>query len=107
MDDGKIDYSLSNKVPEGLRAAMAAGKKILVLINPPYAEAANRGNTEVKLGTRKQNGSGHHASRRQHDALRLRIARAVRAVPGTHWHRNAHRDRRNVQHHEVHQRAEL
>lgn len=38
-DDGKIDYSLTNKVPEGLRKAIADGKKILVLINPPYAEA--------------------------------------------------------------------
>lgn len=38
-DDGKIDYSLTNKVPEGLRKAIAEGKKILVLINPPYAEA--------------------------------------------------------------------
>ncbi len=38
-DDGKIDYSLTNKVPTGLRNAIAAGKKILVLINPPYAEA--------------------------------------------------------------------
>jgi hypothetical protein len=37
--EGKIDYSLSNKVPGPLRAAIAAGKKILVLINPPYAEA--------------------------------------------------------------------
>lgn len=37
-DDGKIDYSLSNKVPEGLRKAIAEGKKILVLINPPYGE---------------------------------------------------------------------
>jgi hypothetical protein len=37
-DDGKIDYSLSNKVPQGLRDAIAAGKKILVLINPPYGE---------------------------------------------------------------------
>ena len=26
-DDGKIDYSLSNKVPAGLRAAITAGKK--------------------------------------------------------------------------------
>ena len=34
---------LSNKVPAGLRAAIAAGKKILVRINPPYAEAANFG----------------------------------------------------------------
>jgi len=38
-EDGKIDYSLKNKVPEGLRKAIAEGKKILVLINPPYAEA--------------------------------------------------------------------
>ena len=38
-DDGKIDYSLTNKVPDGLRKAIAEGKKILVLINPPYAEA--------------------------------------------------------------------
>ncbi|MDD2833608.1 MAG: hypothetical protein PHD12_06300 [Methylotenera sp.] len=44
-DDGKIDYSLTNKVPETLRKAIAEGKKILVLINPPYAEAMNRENT--------------------------------------------------------------
>jgi len=38
---GKIDYSLTNKVPESLRKAIADGKKILVLINPPYAEAGS------------------------------------------------------------------
>jgi hypothetical protein len=38
-DLGQIDYSLTNKLPEGLRKAIADGKKILVLINPPYAEA--------------------------------------------------------------------
>ncbi len=38
-DDGNIDYSLTNKIPESLRQAIADGKKILVLINPPYAEA--------------------------------------------------------------------
>ena len=38
-DDGKIDYSLTNKVPESLRKAIVEGKKILVLINPPYAES--------------------------------------------------------------------
>ncbi len=37
-DDGKIEYSLTSKVPQGLRDAIAAGKKILVLINPPYGE---------------------------------------------------------------------
>ncbi|MDQ2720224.1 MAG: hypothetical protein M3Z26_10775 [Bacteroidota bacterium] len=40
-DDGNIDYSLTNKIPEGLRKAIAEGKKILVLMNPPYGEAAN------------------------------------------------------------------
>ena len=40
-DDGKIDYNLTNKVPAGLRQAIAEGKKILVLINPPYAEATS------------------------------------------------------------------
>ncbi|MBS1771881.1 MAG: hypothetical protein JST82_03415 [Bacteroidetes bacterium] len=44
-DDGSIDYNLTNKVPQSLRDAIAAGKKILVLINPPYAEAANNDNT--------------------------------------------------------------
>jgi hypothetical protein len=58
-DDGKIDYSLSNKLPQGLRDAITAGKKILVLINPPYAAATNRGNTsqvgdpEYKSGVAK------------------------------------------------------
>jgi hypothetical protein len=55
-DDGKIDYSLTNKIPEGLRKAIAEGKKILVLINPPYAEVGTRGNTEIKLGTENKTG---------------------------------------------------
>ena len=46
-DFGQIDYSLTNKVPEALRKAIAEGKKILVLINPPYAEAANRNNLAI------------------------------------------------------------
>lgn len=37
-DDGQIDYNLTNKVPAELRKAIAEGKKILVLINPPYGE---------------------------------------------------------------------
>src|SRR5579884_1704047 len=40
-DDGTIDYSLTNKIPQSLRDAIAKGKKILVLMNPPYAEATN------------------------------------------------------------------
>lgn len=47
-DFGQIDYTRSNKVPLELRQAIAdakakkkGAKKILVLINPPYGEAAN------------------------------------------------------------------
>ena len=40
-DDGNIDYSLTNKMPQNLRDAIREGKKILVLINPPYAEAGS------------------------------------------------------------------
>jgi hypothetical protein len=43
-DDGSIDYSLTNKLPQPLREAIAAGRKILVLINPPYAEAMKADN---------------------------------------------------------------
>ena len=55
-EDGKIDYSLTNKVPESLRKAIADGKKILVLINPPYAEATSADTTsggENKTGVAK------------------------------------------------------
>ena len=50
-DDGSIDYNLTNKLPVSLRKAIqdaqsgkAGAKKILVLINPPYAEATNADN---------------------------------------------------------------
>ena len=46
-DDGQIDYSLTNKVPEGLQKAIKSGKKILVLINPPYAEATSSDNVST------------------------------------------------------------
>lgn len=47
-DDGNIDYTLTNKVPEALRQAIAEGKKILVLINPPYAESGDTVGSEAK-----------------------------------------------------------
>lgn len=40
-DFGQIDYSLTNKIPKGLQEAIKGGKKLLVLINPPYAEAGS------------------------------------------------------------------
>ena len=52
-DDGKIDYRLTDKVPDGLRKAIAEGKKILVLINPPYAEARAGVGSKSKLGVAK------------------------------------------------------
>ncbi len=55
-DEGKIDYSLSNKTPESLRKAIKEGKKILVLINPPYAEATNFEN--IATGLEAENKTG-------------------------------------------------
>lgn len=67
-DDGKIDYSLTNKVPQALRDAIATGKKILVLINPPYAEATNFENIATgpeagnKTGVAKTKMAAHMSS---------------------------------------------
>ena len=56
-DFGEIDYSLSEKLPIDLRQAIAdakkgkkGAKKILVLINPPYGEAANSQGNAGKTG---------------------------------------------------------
>jgi len=50
-DDGSIDYSITGKLPVSLRKIILdakngkpGAKKILVLINPPYAEATNADN---------------------------------------------------------------
>lgn len=40
-DEGSIDYNITNKIPAGLRESIAANKKILILINPPYAESGS------------------------------------------------------------------
>lgn len=68
-DFGEIDYSLTDKVPVALRQAIAdskAGKEgakpILVLINPPYGEAANTQGNAGKTGiarTRVSAGMSH------------------------------------------------
>lgn len=55
-DDGTIDYSLTEKIPHSLRKAIDEGKKILVLINPPYAEATNFEN--IAKGEKAKNKSG-------------------------------------------------
>lgn len=68
-DFGEIDYSITDKVPPALRQAIAdakAGKEgakpILVLINPPYGEAANTQGKAGKTGiaaTRISHGMAH------------------------------------------------
>ena len=56
-DFGQIDYDLSGKLPKELRQAIAdakagkdGAKPILVLINPPYGEAANTQGQAGKTG---------------------------------------------------------
>lgn len=83
-EDGRIDYSLTNKMPQGLRDAIAEGKKILVLMNPPYAEAANsqgnEGKTDVastKIGALMQNEDYGYASRELFVQFMARIAKEI------------------------------
>ena len=56
-EEGKIDYSLTNKIPVGLQKtineAKHGKKKILILMNPPYAEATNADNTAKGAGEAK------------------------------------------------------
>ncbi len=49
-DVGQIDYTLTNKIPTALQQAIKEGKKILVLINPPYAESGEEFNVGRKKG---------------------------------------------------------
>lgn len=64
-DFGEIDYSLTNKMSAELRQAIAdakakkrGAKKILVLINPPYAEAMNVDNLTDSSGKNAESKSG-------------------------------------------------
>ena len=80
--DGRIDYGLTNKVPDSLRMAIAQGKKILVLMNPPYAEAANtlgnEGKTDVAT-TQVANSMGDYgyASRELFTQFVTRVTREI------------------------------
>jgi hypothetical protein len=52
-DDGKIDYNLTKKIPEKLQQVISENKKILVLINPPYAESGKGFSSGNKTGVAK------------------------------------------------------
>jgi hypothetical protein len=80
-DDGRIDYSLTNKIPQGLHDAILQGKKILVLINPPYGEAANslgnEGKTDIastNIGALMNNADYGYAARELFTQFLVRIA---------------------------------
>jgi hypothetical protein len=84
-DFGNIDYTLTNKVPAGLRAAIAEGKRILVLINPPYGEAANsqgnEGKTDIaktRIGALMNNANYGYAAR---ELFVQFLARAAQEIP--------------------------
>jgi hypothetical protein len=86
-DFGNIDYSLTNKIPQSLRQAIADGKKILVLINPPYAEAANSqgnaGKTDVaktNIGSLMNNANYGYAARELFMQFIARIAVEIPAA---------------------------
>ena len=88
-DDGSIDYTLTNKLPQPLRDAIAEGRKILVLINPPYAEAMKANNiaeiqdkSESKKGVASTRvascmGAPGYASRELFVQFLIRIAREL------------------------------
>jgi len=83
-DDGQIDYTLTNKVPPALRRAIADGRKILVLINPPYAEAANsQGNAgkanvaNTRLGKLMNDAEYGYATRELFVQFLVRIGREI------------------------------
>ena len=56
-DNGEIDYSLTDKIPQSLRDvirdANEGKKKLLALINPPYAEVGSAFNASSKENTAK------------------------------------------------------
>jgi hypothetical protein len=45
---GVIDYSITNKLPIELQVAIKEGKKILIFINPPYAESGDTLGSDAK-----------------------------------------------------------
>jgi hypothetical protein len=80
-DFGEIDYSLSDILPTDLRQAIAdaregtkGAKKILVLINPPYAEAMNVENVSKTGGKNAEMKKGVSKTRISHGMVDLGYA---------------------------------
>ncbi len=90
-DFGNIDYSITNKLPKALQEAISdanakkvGAKKILVLINPPYAEAGNtlgnEGKTDVantQIGALMNNAGYGYAARELFVQFMARIQKEI------------------------------
>lgn len=90
-DFGNIDYSITNKLPKALQQAISdanakkvGAKKILVLINPPYAEAANsqgnEGKTDVsntQIGALMNNAGYGYAARELFVQFMARVQKEI------------------------------
>jgi hypothetical protein len=51
IKDGKIDIEADTKLPEGLKRALLEGKKMIVLMNPPYAAVGDHlSSSNIKVG---------------------------------------------------------
>jgi hypothetical protein len=57
-EKGEIDYTLTNKIPSALKAAISEKKKLFILINPPYAEAMNVDNVTSSGGVNAEDKKG-------------------------------------------------
>ncbi len=83
-DDGRIDYTLTNKIPEGLRKAIADGKKLLVLINPPYAESGEglgAGNKEGVAKTKVAATAMKEYGKASNELFTQFVARLAQEIP--------------------------
>lgn len=94
-DEGEIDYGLTGKIPQALRKIIektkAGKKKLLVLINPPYAEATNACNTAKGSERRNKEGvaktrwarTGMEAYGKAKNELFLQfVTRVAKEIPG-------------------------
>lgn len=98
-DFGEIDYSLTNKMPLELRMAIEdarnnvkGAKKILILMNPPYAEATNGGNSVADESGNSKEGVAktkfaaaamHQYGKARNELFMQFIARAYQEVPSS------------------------
>lgn len=81
-DDGSIDYSLTGKMPKELKEAIRnKKKKILILINPPYAEATNFDNiADGYRGEKAKNKSGVASLSKVHKTMMAGYGKAANEI---------------------------